>query len=146
MRSRNLVRRASSCPAQRPSSTQDFILINHPVFAARNVADYFDLERANPLLKFFFPSFNPLRWRLHEGLITIAILIKRVNNLLNIQYWSMSAYRFGDSACKYSARPVGSASPFTDTRDPNFLRVNLVRHLAEREASFDFMVQLRTDP
>jgi hypothetical protein len=132
--------------ADSPSTTQDFILINHPVFAARNVVDYLELEGANPFWKFFVPGFNPFKLRVHEALIAFAILRKKVNNLLNIQYWSMSAYRFGDSACKYSARPVGPASPFTDTTDPNFLRANLVRHLAEREAAFDFMVQSRTRP
>jgi catalase len=129
-----------------PSTTQDFILINHPVFAARNVIDYLALEQASSFWRFFFPGINPLNFRVHEAMITFAILRKKVNNLLNIQYWSMSAYRFGDSACKFSTRPVGSASPYTATDDPNFLRANLVRHLAERDAEFDFMVQRRTRP
>ena len=132
--------------ADSPSATQDFILINHPVFAARNVVDYLALESANPFWRFFVPGFNPLRFRVHEAAIAIAMLTKKVNNLLNTRYWSMSAYRFGDSACKYSARPVGPESPFTATGDPNFLRVNLVRHLAERDAAFDFMVQRRLRP
>jgi catalase len=132
--------------ADSPSTTQDFILINHPVFAARDVADYLALEGANPFWRFFVPGLNPFKFRVHEALIAFAILMKKVNNLLNIQYWSMSAYRFGDSACKYSARPVGPPSTFTATDDANFLRLNLVRHLAERGAEFDFMVQRRTRP
>jgi hypothetical protein len=132
--------------ADSPSTTQDFILINHPVFAARDVVDYLALESANPFWRFFVPDFNPLHLRLHEAGIAIAILRKKVNNLLNIRYWSMSAYRFGDAACKFSVRPSGPPSAFTATDDPNFLRVNLVRHLAERDASFDFMVQLRGRP
>ena len=75
-----------------PSTTQDFILINHPVFAARNVADYLALETANPFWRFFLPGFNPFNFRVREALIAIAILRKKVNNLLNIRYWSMSAY------------------------------------------------------
>ena len=132
--------------ADSPSTTQDFILINHPVFAVRNVVDYLDFETSNPFWTFFLGHFNPFRLRVHEALATFAILTKKVNNLLNIQYWSMSAYRFGPSACKYSALPAGPASPFTDTSDPNFLRLNLARHLAERGAEFDFMVQPRTRP
>jgi catalase len=132
--------------ADSPSTTHDFVMINHPVFAARNVVDYLALEGANPIWKFFIPGLNPFKSRIHEALITIAILTKKVNNLLNIQYFSMSAYQFGDSACKYSARPVGSPSTFTDTGDPNFLRLNLVRHLAARDAEFDFMVQRRSQP
>jgi hypothetical protein len=41
---------------------------------------------------------------------------------------------------------VGPPSTFTATDDANFLRLNLVRHLAERGAEFDFMVQRRTRP
>jgi catalase len=132
--------------ADSPSATQDFILINHPVFAARNVVDYLALEQANPFWRFFVPGLNPLNFRVHEAAIAFAIPRKKVNNLFNIQYWSMSAYRFADSACKYSARPVGPESPFAATDEPNFLRANLVRHLAERDAEFDFMVQRRTRP
>jgi catalase len=132
--------------ADSPSTTQDFVLINHPVFAVRNVVDYLELETTKPFWKFFVPGFNPFRLRAHEALITFAILHKTVKNLLNIQYWSMSPYRFGDGACKYSTRPVGPESPYVATDDPNFLRRNLVRHLAERDAEFDFMVQLRARP
>jgi catalase len=129
-----------------PSTTQDFILINHPVFAVRNVVDYLELERSSPFWRFFLPGFNPFRARVHEALVARAILGKKVNNLLNIRYWSMSPYRFGDSACKYSARPVGPESPYADTADANFLRANLVRHLAQRDAEFEFMVQPRRQP
>ncbi len=132
--------------ADSPSTTQDFILINHPVFAARTVVDYLALEQANPFWRFFVPGFNPFKFRVHEALIAFAILRKKVNNLLNIRYWSMSAYRFGDSACKYSARPAGPGSPYITTDGPDFLRANLARHLAERDAEFDFMVQRRTRP
>jgi hypothetical protein len=132
--------------ADSPSTTQDFILINYPVFAVRNVVDYLALETAKPFWMFFIPNFNPFRARVHEALVATAILRTKVNNLVNARYWSMSPYRFADSVCKYSARPVGPASPFTATDDPNFLRRNLALHLAERGAEFDFMVQLRTRP
>src|SRR5258708_37750280 len=58
----------------------------------------------------------------------------------------MTPYLFGDTACKYSAQPVGPLSPFNDTAAPDFLHDNLVRHLADRGAAFDFMVQLRAHP
>lgn len=128
------------------SGTQDFILINYPVFGVRNVVDYLALLRANPFWRFFVPDFNPFHHRVHEALIAYAILSTKVENLLNSRYWSMTAYRFGESACKYSTRPIGPASTFTDTFDLNFLRVNLAQHLADRKAEFEFMVQLRNQP
>jgi catalase len=128
-----------------PSTTQDFLMINHPAFFVRNAADYVDLQTAGPL-RFFFPSLNPLRWRLHEVAVALGLAIQRVRNPLNIRYWSMAPFRFGDSACKFSARPSGPLSPFTAAGSSDFLRANLAAQLAKAGASLDFLVQLRTDP
>ncbi len=99
-----------------PSTTQDFILINNPVFMVRNAIDYVDLQTKG-LLYFFFPSLNPLRWRLHELMVTIAIFTNKALNPLNLRYWSMTPYRFGgDTACKFSTRPAGEPSLFNAKR------------------------------
>lgn len=128
------------------SETQDFVLVDHSVFVIRNVADYRDLQAASPQWKFFFPSLNPFRWRLHELLITFAIQRQVVKNPLSQRYWSMTPFAFGDVACKFSARPAGSSSTFQDTESADFLRANLESHLAVGSASFEFLVQLRTQP
>jgi catalase len=47
---------------------------------------------------------------------------------------------------KFSARPCGVASKFVETDTPNFLRKNMQDHLAQGEACFDFLVQLRKHP
>jgi len=130
--------------AESPSTTQDFVLINHPVFFVRNAADYVELQTASNPVRFFFPSFNPFRFRLHEGMIALAIARQKVRNALNIRYWSMTPSRFGEGACKFSARPAGGPSAFVGADVPDFLHANLARHLANAGASFDFMVQLRT--
>jgi hypothetical protein len=75
-----------------------------------------------------------------------AIANQTVVNPLNIRYWSMTPYCFGSAAAKFSARPAGAASPFTATQSPDYLHDNLVLHLGEMGASFDFMVQLRAQP
>ena len=53
-----------------PSTTQDFIMINHPVFFVRNANDYVELTEAvaktGAPTKFFFPGLNPFHFRLHE--------------------------------------------------------------------------------
>lgn len=132
--------------AASPSTTQDFILINNPVFMVRNAIDYIDLQTRG-LFYFFFPSINPLRWRLHELFVTIAIFTNKARNPFNIRYWSMTPYRFGgETACKFSARPVAPLSPFEQTQTQNFLRDNMVSQLDKGAAAFDFMVQLRGDP
>lgn len=129
-----------------PSGTQDFVLVDHPVFVIRNVADYRVLQSASPQWRFFVPGWNPFRWRWREILLTLAILRQRVRNPLDLRYWSMTPFLFGEVACKFSAVPVGPPSGFQDTDAPDFLRRNLGRHLATAEARFDFRVQLRTQP
>lgn len=128
------------------SGTQDFVMINHPVFFVRNAADYVEFQKAlseDSPVKFFFPSLNPLKFRLHEFGIANAIMGKEVTNPLDIQYWSTTPYGFGDTAMKFSVRSCSAISQYGDTSTPNFLRENMWKRLAQGGACFDFMVQLR---
>jgi len=131
------------------SSTQDFLMISHPVFFVRNAADYVEFQKTlseESPLKFFFPGFNPINFRLHEFRIANAIRGTKVSNPLYARYWSTTPYRFGDTEMKFSARPCGGVSRFVETSSPNFLRENMQHHLAQSEACFDFLVQLRELP
>lgn len=131
------------------SGTQDFIMINHPVFFIRNAADYVEFQKAlagDNLLQFFFPGFNPFNFRLHELGIAQAIKNKTVTNPLNTQYWSMTPYRVGDTAMKFSARPCGVASQYVETASPNFLRDNMQKQLTQGATCFNFMMQLQKLP
>jgi hypothetical protein len=119
------------------------------VFFVRNAADYVEFQKAfseDSPFKFFFPGLNPFNFRLHEFKIANAIRSTKVANPLDIRYWSTTPYRFGDTEMKFSARPCGAASPFVETSSPDFLRENMQKHLAQGEACFGFMVQLRKRP
>lgn len=131
-----------------PSGTQDFVMLNHPTFFVKNAADYVEFQKAiatDSPIKFFFPDPNPLHFRLHELGIVMAIRSKKVNNPLDIQYWSTTPYRFGVTAMKFSTRPCNRAKPAlaTDTSSANYLRQNMQEHLDRDDACFDFMIQLR---
>ena len=131
------------------SVTQDFVMINHPVFFVCNAADYVEFQKAlseDNIFKFFFPGLNPFRFRLHEFGIANAIKGKEVTNPLDIQYWSTTPYGFGDTAMKFSVRSCSAPSPFGETSSPNFLRENMWKQLDQGDACFDFMVQLRKRP
>lgn len=132
------------------SGTQDFVMINHPVFIVRNAADYVEFQRAvseGSPIKFFFPGLNPFDFRLHELGIAFAIRGLTVTNPLDSRYWSMTPYLFGDTtSMKFSARACGPTSSFIETDTPDFLRDNMRNHLAHGEACFDFLVQLRKRP
>ena len=125
--------------AESPSTTQDFLMINNPAFFVRNAADYVVFQKG-PIWKFF------LNFRIHEAAVALAIARQTVTNPLNIRYWSMTPYLFGDVACKFSARPRPPLSGFNATDNPNFMRTNMAAQLAQGGAVFDFMVQFRTEP
>jgi hypothetical protein len=131
------------------SGTQDFVMINHPVFFVRNAADYVDFQKAlseDNIFKYFFPGLNPFNFRLHELGIANDIRRKEVVNPLDTQYWSTTPYRNGDKAMKFSVRSCSTASTFRETSSPNFLRENMSKQLDQGDACFDFMVQLRKHP
>jgi hypothetical protein len=149
-------------------STQDFILVDHPVFFIRNAADYVPFSRAflaakqSKLRKWL--SFLPDKI---TGLITIGILYFRFfkdhkhefdilkqfsskipSNPLRIQYWSNTPFRLGPHAIRFTARPIldGAMPPTTASDSPDRLRLAMTAQLEEREASFEFLVQVQTDP
>ncbi|GAX43300.1 hypothetical protein NIES4075_43130 [Tolypothrix sp. NIES-4075] len=131
-------------------NTQDFVMINHPVFFIRNLQDYIDLfqtqaEGKEPL-KFFFPGFNPLKWHLQEFAIATSIQRKKIVSPLEIQYWSTTPYKLGNRAIKFSAKPSpDNISRRTVSTSENYLREAMVEHLNSKEACFDFLVQFQTD-
>lgn len=127
-----------------PSGTQDFVMINSPVLFVRNAPDYVSFVTASNPLRFFFPGLNPFKFRWHEMFAARAMTRQTVSNPLNIQYWSVTPYLFGNMPCKFSARPAGQPFPFTDRTTPNFLRDNLAKSLADSQASFDFFIQIQT--
>lgn len=133
--------------------TQDFILVNHPVFLIQTLEDYIDFFKAiqqakgKPPQKFFFPSINPLKWRLKEFMIASVIQRKKVSSPLAIQYWSMTPYKFGSRAIKFSAKPSSNniSETASNNDSPTYLREAMVEHLSSKEASFDFLIQFQID-
>ena len=138
---------------ERDAQTQDFIMINHPVFLVDDPARYLALIHAtatsNPVLK-------KLKVVLAIGLegakIAKAMTSSTIASPLEARYWSTVPFRLGDpprkQAIKFSARP--SLPPVTATIPPNpmprFLRETMIKQLEAGEARFDFLVQPRTSP
>ncbi len=122
--------------------TQDFIMINHPIFFVRNAKDYLGMQRSiqNGTIIFWF-----LLRPFHEFAIANTIRGKEMRTPLNSSYWSMTPYKFGDTQMKYSVAPcAGQATDVDDSKD--FLAKNLAAGLSKRAACFKFLVQLRNDP
>ncbi len=125
------------------ASTQDFVMINHPVFFVRNAADYVGFQKS--LGGGGLPAVGWLAAHLfHEVPIIFATANKKLLNPLNSRYWSMVPYKLGTAQMKYSAQPCAGGT-FIETSDTaDRLRDNLVAQLAAGSACFDFKVQPRT--
>jgi hypothetical protein len=119
------------------ANTQDFVMINHPVFFVRNAADYVSFQKST--LMFLVTHFR-------EAGIGLAIQGKKVSNPLASQYWSMTPYKLGSQQIKFSAKPCAGSTFLGTSTSVNKLGENLTTHLASKEACFDFMVQTRTVP
>lgn len=149
-----------SPPGAPPLATQDFLMINHPVFFNRDVAEYEGFIRYQAdgsQFGYFFRDANPMDWQLRE-LVIGSRLLGRISSPLQTQYHSMTAYALGvdaDSATapppyrhamKYSARSCTAKLPGkVDRKDPDYLRRILAEHLDRQEGCFDFLVQVQ-DP
>jgi hypothetical protein len=137
------------------TQTQDFVLLDHPLFFTPNVATLlaFSKEKKSRMekgltgkdlaeaLKASFPN----EMRLLEG------RKKLITSPLDEQYFSTTPYKLGAMAVKYSAKPERSQSK-------DYLREVLVERLRPREqpagaaakrdpaARFGFYVQRQSDP
>lgn len=131
--------------------TQDFILINHPVFFVddpQRYADFFQrLNSGNPVVRFA----APLALGLRSMSIAREVGASRIANPLYERYFTMVPYRFGDDpsklAVKFSARPCirrENDPDETTMRDPTFLRKAMRAVLEQQDACFEFLVQPRT--
>lgn len=130
--------------------TQDFIMINSPVFFIRNVEEYARFTRIladGSRLGYFFNqySWNPLTWRLRDMYLALRTLKDPPRSLLHEQYFSLTAYKLGiDANVKFSARACTQQPPARVSRgrgNPDFLRDELKASLAAGEGCFELAVQ-----
>ena len=134
---------------ERDAQTQDFVMINHPVFMVDDPAHYLELAQATGSSDLFAKLRQFLALGLRGALNAAAMTSSKIASPLEARYWSQTAYRLGDpphkQAIKFSARPQGPATAtIPDDPSPNFLRETLIRQLEAGEARFDFEVQPRS--
>jgi catalase len=128
------------------AGTQDFIMINSPVFFIRNVAEYARFARLladGSRFGYFFGLRNPFTWHLRDMLLALKTLKAAPASLLHEQYYSLTAYALGPSMnVKFSARAC-TAQPVAkvDRGKPDFLRDEMRAELGKDSACFDLMVQ-----
>ncbi len=131
--------------------TQDFALINHPVFFVDDAAHYAAFVR-NDLrdqpLNYFLGLRSPKTWQVKGLQIVTQIFGQKVGNPLDTTYHSMTPFLHGDKpqAVKYRARPcLPRHTPTPKTPADDYLRHALAESLSTGDACFRFDVQLQTD-
>jgi hypothetical protein len=139
---------------------QDFVMINHPVFFARNVKDFLRLEQVlvqaedSPLATLqgvlTGGDWNPLHWHWREMLTVARIAGQLPVHPANNTYFSMAPIRYGSYVAKYRAKPAGDRhDSYLELvqrlgSQADALRLALEETLRTQEVLFEFQVQLRT--
>ncbi len=128
---------------ERDAKTQDFVMINFPVFFSRNLKDYEELHRAlaaGTTADFF-------KTRPIEKKVFYEINHQPFYNPLQVPYWSETPYKLGSKAIKFSARPIttqANAKPVV--MGPDYLREVMVKQVGSEDVYFEFLIQVQTDP
>jgi hypothetical protein len=124
--------------------TLDLILMSLQTFLTPNLQVFYDLEATLLAGGLSVPWFLLTHPRVFRAILQGR---QKTANLLQIPYWSQTAYAFGDRAVQYHLRPHQKATSTLPAKPPpNFLRERLREDLARQPAGYDFMVQLQSDP
>jgi Catalase len=131
------------------ATTQDFIMINHPVFFATDPARYMSfIDDANSD-HFYRKLLIPFDLGAKGTLIALKTGGSKISNPLQARYWSMVPYQLGTGndrqAVKYSARGCSATTnPRPKNPEHDFLRVALRHTLQSGDACMELLVQPRT--
>jgi hypothetical protein len=135
-------------PESDEPATQDFLLISAPTMPLGTVrlfrAAVAMINQYSPIL---FGALLLLTGRFRV-LKTLGAMNINPTSPADIRYWSTTPFLFGpDRAAKYSIVPTSAyRSRLPAEPGDTYLADNLEQHLGQADATFDFMVQLRTDP
>ncbi len=130
------------------ASTQDFIMINHPVFFANEPKSYLKLItdiNGNLLQK----AMIPFALGFKGTKIALQTTSSKIPNPMQTRYFSMVPYQLGTGAdrlaVKYSARSCSNTTdPMPNDPEHNYLRSALKNTLQKGDACMEFLVQPRT--
>lgn len=127
--------------------TQDFLMISHPLMPVGTIQLFHDLvyySIEKTPLHFLAKMLLTRRFDVLKGLVVARL---QPTSPLDIRYWSTTPYLFGaDRAVKFSVIPTSRyRSRLPDKPSSTYLSDNLEKHLAEYDATFDFVVQFQKD-
>ncbi|WP_428668373.1 catalase family protein [Reyranella sp.] len=128
---------------ERNAKTQDFIMINAPVFFVSNLKEYVGVHEAmdeDRLLEFF-----QARPRLLQAIAIVRG--QAINNPVQVRYWSMTPYLLGERAVKFGAKPLSRVANEPPAElGPDFKREVMIKQVSSEDVYYEFGIQLQADP
>lgn len=136
-------------------TTQDFIMISHPVFIIDDPSDYLSFQRETTSATWLDRLLQPFTLGLKGAWNAFQIITRKIENPLQARYWSMVPYQLGTGAgrqaIKFSAKPFSDPSQscpalqdeFPSDPSRNFLRDALRNTLVNGKACMQFLLQPR---
>ncbi len=135
--------------SEKQATTQDFIMINHPVFFANDAKRYLsfinDVNSHNIIRKLHIPFALGFKGTMNA----LGARNSHIANPLYARYWSMVPYQLGlgndRQAVKYSVRACSAtANNLPKNPSHDFLREALKNTLQQTDACMEFLIQPRT--
>lgn len=128
-------------------ATQDLILVSPASFVTPNIRENAELQRwvrAKAPLGYFF---NPFGRHLLHAMMQL-LYSPMLTSPLEVQYYSNVPFLLGEGqAVQYSLRPSSAGRSKIPVRpSENYLREAMVRTLRKGDWTFEFMVQVQTEP
>lgn len=131
------------------ATTQDLILISHPVFFANDPRRYLSVVKRATSDSVLQKMLIPAHLGVKGAVIAFKTSRKKISNPLQTRYWSTVPYQLGigpeRQAVKYSARSCApTKDPIPDDAGDNYLRDALRTTLQAGDACMEFLVQPRS--
>lgn len=129
---------------QPEETTFDFIMQNYPVFFVDTAKDMCEFTRAG-VVEGNYDGYLKEHPRTQEILDEMA---QPVGSVLAISYWGILPFSLGPQQfVKYLLRPTLKDEPPQSTpTDPTYLGQEMAARLAKESVTFEFCIQLRTNP
>jgi hypothetical protein len=148
-------------------TTQDFVMVDNPVFFLRNAIDYgvfveamLKAKAKQPSLLYSSLFFMPKKFR-ELGTLALSFFVpnrlaefgkllkfvsKRIDDPLTTRYWSTTPCLFGPGkAIKFSAKPASKAEKLSADGSADYLREAMAARLKNADVVYEFQVQCQND-
>ncbi|WP_174298485.1 catalase family protein [Sphingomonas bacterium] len=150
-------------PGSEGETTQDFVLVNGPVFAAKDAKAFLGnlslLSKTTDKVEGLKKALSGVLHATSAALGAVGIESATINQLggapqvhpMGATYYSQTPFRFGDYIVKWALKPVSAAlTGLTDETiaihgRPDAIREDVNRDMVEHGGTWEFQVQFNTD-